>query len=143
MHSWTDSEDPGIRYFSGTATYQKVFTVENEDKEKDSFIDLGEVRDVGEVFVNGKSAGILWGKPFRINIDRLVKTGDNELKVKVVNMRINRLTGDMQLEPKDWYCRTNQLYMAGEVRPEGNEIFRIQISGLLGPVKLHFLTNNP
>jgi hypothetical protein len=142
LQSWTDSEDLGIRYFSGTATYQKVFTVENEDKGKDCFIDLGEVRDVAEVFVNGESAGILWKKPFRINISRLVKTGDNELKVEVVNMWINRLTGDMLLEPKDRYCHTNQPYMIGEVRPGGDEIFRIQPSGLLGPVKLQFLTNN-
>lgn len=138
LQSWTDSKDPSIRYFSGTATYQKNFTIKNEDKEKDCFIDLGEVHDVAEVFVNGKSAGILWKKPFQTNIGGLIKTGENDLKVEVVNMWINRMTGDMKLDPKDRYCRTNQPYMTREVWPGGDETFRIQTSGLLGPVKLQF-----
>ena len=142
--SWTDFEDPGIRYFSGTAIYQKTFIIEkeNENKGKACYLDLGEVRDVAEVFVNGKSAGILWKKPFRVDIGTLVKTGENELKVEVVNMWVNRLTGDMLLALEDRYCRTNQSYMTGEVWPGGDETFRIQPSGLLGPVKLQCLSDN-
>ncbi|MGV8090718.1 MAG: glycosyl hydrolase [Mangrovibacterium sp.] len=139
LQSWTDFEDQGIRYFSGTATYQKTFTIEKENKGTACYLDLGEVRDVAEVFVNGKSAGILWKKPFRVDISGLVKTGENELKIEVVNMWVNRLTGDMQLDEKDRYCKTNQPYMTREVWPGGDEPFRIQTSGLLGPVKLQFL----
>jgi hypothetical protein len=136
LQSWTELENPGIKYFSGTATYQKTFTIEKENKGTACCLDLGEVRDVAEVFVNGKSAGILWKKPFRVDIGGLVKPGENELKIEVVNMWVNRLTGDMLLDAKDRYCRTNQPYMTREVWPGGDEPFREQPSGLLGPVKI-------
>jgi len=142
LQSWTDFQEPGIKYFSGTATYQKIFTVEKENKGKNCFIDLGEVRDVTEVFVNGKSAGILWKKPFRADITNLLHPGENDLKIELVNMWINRLTGDMQLDPKDRYCKTNQPYVHSEGWPGGDETFRIQTSGLLGPVKLQFSPGN-
>jgi hypothetical protein len=43
------------------------------------YLDLGEVRDVAEVFVNGKSAGILWKKLFRVDYSQPVskKIHDN------------------------------------------------------------------
>ena len=66
--SWTDSKDEGIKYFSGTATYVNKFTVDSNMKDRKLIIDLGEVRDVSEVFVNGKPAGILWKKPYRTDV---------------------------------------------------------------------------
>ena len=134
--SWTDSEDKGIKYFSGTATYQNKFTIDNKAIGGKIFIDLGEIRDVAEIFINGKSAGILWQKPFKADISSLVIAGINDLKVEVVNMWVNRLTGDMMSDPKEPYCRTNHYYMKSEIWPGGDEPFRIQTSGLLGPVKL-------
>jgi hypothetical protein len=134
--SWTESEDQGIKYFSGTATYQNTFKVEKGMTKKDLSIDLGEVRDVAEVFINGKSAGILWKQPYRIDISRLIKTGTNDLKIEIVNMWSNRMTGDMLSDPKDRFCKTNQGYMKSEVWPGGGEPYRIQTAGLLGPVTL-------
>lgn len=138
LQSWTGFEDPGIKYFSGTAAYRKTFTIGDEMAGKNCYIDLGEVRDLAEVFINGRTAGILWKKPFLVNITELIKAGENELKIEVVNMWVNRLTGDMALDPDDRYCKTNQPYITREVRPGGDETFRIQTSGLLGPVKLQF-----
>ncbi|MDR3181920.1 MAG: hypothetical protein LBT89_03210 [Planctomycetaceae bacterium] len=138
LRSWTDFEEPGIKYFSGTAIYRKTFTVGNEVKGKNCILDLGEVRDVAEVFVNGKSAGILWKKPFRADITGLLREGENELKVEVVNLWVNRLTGDMQLKPEERFCRTNHSYMTGEIWRGGDETYREQTSGLLGAVKLLF-----
>jgi len=134
--SWTESENPGIKYFSGTATYQNSFKVEAGIGKKAIILDLGEVRDVAEVFINGKSAGILWKKPYQTDISQLVKTGENELKIEIVNLWVNRMTGDMLSDPKDRYCKTNQSYMKSEVWPGGDEPFRIQTAGLLGPVTL-------
>ena len=104
-------------------------------------LDLGEVRDLAEVFVNGKSAGILWKKPYQADITHLVKTGENDLKIEIVNLWINRLTGDMLSEPEDRYCKTNQSYMIREIWPGGDEPFRIQTAGLLGPVNLIYDEN--
>ncbi|MDR3233057.1 MAG: right-handed parallel beta-helix repeat-containing protein, partial [Planctomycetaceae bacterium] len=138
LKSWTDFAEPGIKYFSGTATYRKTFTVGNGMKGLHCFLDLGEVRDVAEVFVNGKSAGILWKKPFRTDITGLVREGENELKIEVVNLWVNRLTGDMQLKPEERFCRTNHPYMTREIWSGGDETYREQTSGLLGAVKLLF-----
>ncbi|PGH37602.1 MAG: hypothetical protein CRN43_20220, partial [Candidatus Nephrothrix sp. EaCA] len=104
--SWTDSEDKGIKYFSGTGTYRRAFSVEKTTVGKNVSLDLGEVRDVAEVFVNGKSAGILWKKPYSVDITKLVKPGENDLKIEIVNLWINRLTGDMLSEAKDRFCKT-------------------------------------
>jgi hypothetical protein len=134
LKSWTEFEDTGVRYFSGTAAYSKTFTLDNVEAEGKYYIDLGEVRDVAEVFVNGKSAGILWKKPFCADISRLVRSGDNELKVEIVNLWVNRLTGDMLAEPQDRYCRTNHPYMTNSMG--GDEPYREQPSGLLGPVMI-------
>jgi len=132
--SWTESEDPGIKYFSGTATYQHSFELGEGFSDKSVFLDLGDVRDVAEVFVNGKSAGILWKKPYRADVSAFLQPGVNELKVEIVNLWVNRLTGDMLSDPKDRFCKTNQSYMKSEVWPGGDEPFRLQTAGLLGPV---------
>jgi len=134
--SWTESEDQGIQYFSGTATYQHSFQVNEESGNKKLLLDLGDVRDVAEVFVNGKSAGILWKKPYQIDISAFTQLGANDLKIEVVNLWVNRLTGDMLLEPGKRFCKTNQSYMKAEVWPGGDEPFRLQTAGLLGPVTL-------
>ncbi|HSF46097.1 MAG TPA: glycosyl hydrolase, partial [Chitinophagaceae bacterium] len=132
--SWTESPNPGIKYFSGTATYQNSFRLDAGSVKKKVVLDLGGVRDVAEVFINGKSAGILWKQPFLVDISQFVKIGENDLKIEIVNLWVNRMTGDMLLDPKDRFCKTNQSYMTSEVWPGGDEPFRLQTSGLIGPV---------
>ena len=134
--SWTESANPGIKYFSGTATYQNSFHLDGKSVRKKMILDLGGVRDVAEVFINGKSAGILWKKPYQVDISQLVQPGRNDLKIEIVNLWVNRMTGDMLSDPKDRFCKTNQSYMKSEVWPGGDEPFRLQTAGLLGPVTL-------
>lgn len=139
--SWTESDDNGIKYFSGTATYQNSFILDKESLKKKMILDLGELRDLAEVFINGKSTGILWKKPYQTDISQFVKEGENELKIEIVNLWINRMTGDMLLDPKDRYCKTNQSFMKSEVWPGGDETFRVQKAGLFGPVTLIYYEN--
>ena len=63
-----------------------------------------------------------------------MRPGENELKVEIVNMWVNRLTGDMLSEPENRYCRTNHPYMTSSLG--GDEPYREQTSGLLGPVEI-------
>ncbi|GAI98460.1 unnamed protein product, partial [marine sediment metagenome] len=65
LNSWTDSEVDGIKYFSGTASYHKTISIKEKTISENSIIaiDLGEIRDVAEVYINGTSAGILWKNP--------------------------------------------------------------------------------
>jgi hypothetical protein len=134
--SWTDSPDPGVKYFSGTASYSNSFVVPEEHPQKAySFVlDLGKLKEVAEVFINGKSAGILWKEPFRVDITRFVKPGDNALDVAVTNLWNNRIVGDLQPGNETAYARTNMKKRFSAQTP-------LISSGLLGPVKISYALN--
>jgi hypothetical protein len=147
--SWTESDNEGIKYFSGTACYHKTISIQEKDIQNYARIELllGEVCDVAEVYLNGRSAGILWKPPYRLDITDLARTGDNELKIEIVNQWVNRLTGDMLSDPRDRFCRTNQPYITRDDMgydnwaEGGDETFRLKTSGLLGPVTLIYVKN--
>jgi hypothetical protein len=127
LKSFTENVDLGIKYFSGTATYQSSFTVPNALK-GDYVIDLGEVKNVAEVFVNGKPLGTVWKKPFKVPANDALKTGENTIEVRVTNLWVNRLIGDAQPETKNKITFTTMpFYQANSP---------LLPSGLLGPVKL-------
>ncbi len=134
--SWTDHQNEGINYFSGTATYSNSVLISPSTLETGSAIklDLGEVLDVAEVIVNGQSAGVLWTKPFEVDIRDFVKEGENQIEIEITNMWINRLTGDIDLPVEAKFTRTNRPPMLVPNSVEGDETYRIQPSGLLGPV---------
>ena len=96
-------------------------------------LDLGDVRELAEVFVNGKSAGVLWKAPFRADITSLVKPGVNKLKIEVMNLWINRLVGDQGLAMEERFTRTNMSFDGYWYRPTA---WKVQPAGLLGPVRL-------
>jgi hypothetical protein len=98
MSLHTHSED-GVKYFSGTAVYQKKFTVSPAvvANKKRVFLDLGRIAVIAEVVLNGKELGTVWKPPYRLDITDAVKTGSNELQIKVTNLWPNRLIGDEQL----------------------------------------------
>jgi len=139
LSSWINNEDEGIKYFSGTASYFNEFNISKEtirDK-KYIYLDLGEVLDLAKVFINGKTAGILWKKPFRVDVSDLVKKGNNEIKIELTNLWINRLTGDMKLPLEERFCKTNQPFIIKDNwAGGGDETYHLQDAGLLGPVKL-------
>lgn len=97
LASLSDSSDPGIRYFSGTTSYARSFTLPAGVAPGDEvMLDLGQVGDVAEIFVNGSSAGIVWNPPYRVDIGKLVNPGENRLEIRVANLWVNRLIGDVQ-----------------------------------------------
>jgi hypothetical protein len=135
LMSWTDHENEGIKYYSGTGVYTRTLDVPADwlASDRGVHLDLGDVRELAEVFVNGKSAGVLWKAPFRADITALVKPGANELKIEVMNLWINRLAGDMNLPPERRLTRTN---MPPVQEKGGDETWKVQPAGLLGPVRL-------
>jgi hypothetical protein len=138
--SWTEHENPGVKYFSGTASYTTNIQLSKKMLRGKSsvYLDLGEVLDVAEVLVNGMSAGVLWTKPFKLDIRKYLRPGENQLDIKVTNMWINRLTGDMNLPDGEKFCKTNQPYVTKDRSPWGDETFRVQRAGLLGPVRISY-----
>jgi hypothetical protein len=98
LTSWTESSEAGIKYFSGTGTYSKTIDAPKTwfKNAGQLWIDLGDVKNLAEVIVNGKSLGIVWKKPFRVDATGILKPGKNTLEIKVTNLWVNRLIGDAQ-----------------------------------------------
>ncbi len=153
LQSWTDHTNSGVKYFSGAAAYDKQFEIPPEWLQPARVIclDLGSVKNFAEVTLNGKSLGILWKPPFRLNITAAARPGKNALTVKITNLWPNRLIGDEQL-PADCEWRGKELkswprwLLDGEPSPSGRLTFTtwrhwtkddaLLPSGLLGPVVL-------
>lgn len=138
--SWTDSPDAGVKYFSGTATYikdidasQEWFRSDGQASRARIMLDLGKVKDIAEVSVNGKPLDtILWKPPFQADVTGLLKPGANHLEIRVTNLWPNRIIGDQQPGAEKRYTFTDyKPYKADSPLLE---------SGLLGPVKLERVT---
>jgi alpha-L-rhamnosidase/Glycosyl hydrolases family 2, sugar binding domain len=130
LASWSDNSDPGVRYFSGTGTYSKTFDVPATSIGKGTqvWIDLGGVKNLAEVLVNGKSLGIVWHAPYRVNVTSAIKPGSNELAVKVTNAWVNRLIGDQQPGATKYTFADVKPYRANSP---------LLPSGMLGPVSVY------
>ncbi len=151
--SWSEHTNDGVRYFSGTATYEKEINIpaERSGEGKELWLDLGSVKNFAEVSLNGQSFGVLWKPPFRVNVTSAAKPGVNHLVVKVTNLWPNRLIGDEQLpNDRDWsdgpIKEWPQWVLDGKPSPTGRVTFTtwhhwnkdsaLLESGLLGPVML-------
>jgi hypothetical protein len=99
LTSWTENSDPGIQFFSGTATYSSTFNVPAAQLQagRPIFLNLGAVRDIAEVKVNGTSVGITWAPPYRVDVRSALRPGANKLEISVTNEWTNRLIGDRSL----------------------------------------------
>ena len=125
--SFTTHPDPAIRYFSGAATYSKTIDIPVLNANEKIRIDLGSVKNLAEVHVNGRLVSTLWTPPFSTDITAYLQPGKNELSIKVVNSWVNRLVGDAQPGAKKITYVAMPLF-----RPDSP----LQESGLLGPVTL-------
>ncbi|HEY1649850.1 MAG TPA: glycosyl hydrolase [Terracidiphilus sp.] len=109
FQSWTESGDPGIRYFSGTAVYRTTLHVpaHSPASGRELWLQLGQVREIATVTVNGREVGALWRQPFAARIDPFVHVGDNSIAIKVTNLWPNRLIGDLQPSAREKFTHTN------------------------------------
>jgi len=127
---WNENENPGIKYFSGTAEYRKILDIPEDwiSEKSELWLDLGAVKNLAEVSVNGESLGIVWKKPFRVCLGTALKSGENRLSVKVTNLWVNRLIGDRQPGITDPVTYTTQAFYRVDSQ--------LLPSGLLGPVRI-------
>ena len=114
-----------MRYFSGTATYRKTFSVDGDLPER-AILDLGDVRDLARVRLNGRELGIAWKPPYRFDLRGLLRRGENQLEVEVTNLWVNRLIGDAQ---------PGTVKVSGAVGIYAASA-PLRDSGMLGPVQL-------
>lgn len=128
LGSLSEQSQPGIKYFSGVATYRKTIDAPRfHASGQPLLLELGAIGDVAEAWVNGKLAGTAWQAPYRVDIGRLIKRGRNDLEIRVANLWVNRLIGDAQPGATPITFTATPTYTAGApLRP----------SGLIGPVRL-------
>ena len=140
--AWDTHPHPGIRHFSGTATYRKRFQLDAAQAKGLIRLQLGEVKHIARVRVNGKDAGIAWSSPWAVDLTGLAARGANELEIEVTNLWVNRLIGDAGLPPEQRLTRTNVLLEMGERQRRPYQSYSAKdplvTSGLLGPVRLEF-----
>lgn len=130
LESWTLNADDGVKYFSGTAVYTRAFNAPRAWFRPGArlAIDLGTVRDLAEVSVNGKPLGVLWKPPYRVDATGALRPGANQLQVKITNQWNNRLAGDHAALPDRRVLATAPPGRGFGPPPQPAE------SGLLGPV---------
>jgi hypothetical protein len=151
LEDWTKRSQRGIKYYSGIATYRKSFDLPDlQSLNGDLFLDLGEVRHLARVQLNGKDLGVIWTAPWRMKITNIARSRNNRLQIEVANLWTNRLLGDQQ-EP-DANVRAVQWpsgLLEGKQWPAGRYTFTTKSfgkmelpllkSGLLGPVTIQIV----
>jgi len=148
LTDWNQRPEEGIKGYSGVAIYRKVFDLPPEVRGQKSevgktnslrsdirslisdlssgfILDLGVVKEMARVEINGRDLGVAWCPPWRVSIPKgLLKGSDNQLVITVANTWNNRLSADAKLPNNE---RLTQC------RAGGNGL---QPAGLLGPVVL-------
>ena len=130
LDDWTKRPEDGIRYYSGAATYQKMFDLPEISRRENTrvYLDLGRVKNLATIRLNGKDLGVVWTAPWRVEITDAVKSIGNQLEIDVVNLWPNRLIGDAALPPEKRFTMTNV-----DTYKKDSPLLK---SGLLGPVTL-------
>ncbi len=138
LKSYTESSDPAVRHYAGTVTYRNSFQL---NKKQMRYvvryeIDLGSVKNLARVTLNGHDLGVVWKTPFKVEVPaEYLLEGGNSLEVKVINLWPNRIIGDLQPDAvRKWTYTASSWYTADSP---------LLPSGLLGPVTLKAYTEHP
>jgi hypothetical protein len=129
LASLSEHKDPGVKYFSGTASYTKTIAAPAEwfEPNAEVWIDLGEVHDIAKVVINGQDLGTVWRAPYRLNATGALRPGENRISVEVTNSWFNRLVGDQQDGMKQ---------VTFSLSPGVSSTTALVPSGLIGPVNV-------
>ena len=129
LEDWSRRPEPGIRYYSGKATYRISFDCDRLDSAMRYFLSLGRVANIASVKINDRDLGVVWCEPWRIAIPAaLLQPRGNSLEIVVANLWINRLIGDSNLPEEQRFT-----WITGNPFHPGDSLLE---SGLLGPVTL-------
>lgn len=129
LSDWSRSDDLGVKYFSGVGTYTKTVQASPNWFKKGArlWIDLGDVKNLAAVTINGKKLGETWHSPYRVDATTALKPGSNQITIEVANAWVNRLIGDEQPGATKLTFADVKPYKANST---------LLPSGLLGPVKV-------
>lgn len=128
LTDWSRHPDAGVRFYSGLATYRQSFDRPSAVAHQRLYLDLGAVRQLAQVRLNGRDLGAVWCAPWRVEITEAVLPQNNQLEITIANLWPNRLIGDLSLPPDQRYTFTTW-------NPFKTDSPLLE-SGLLGPVRL-------
>ena len=126
LQDWSISDNEQIKFYSGTATYTKTFTIDQLPKNQEMYLNLGKVSVMAKVKLNDKYLGGVWMSPYRLNISEAIQAGENKLEIEVVNLWRNQLIRDKSRKEDEKYT----WLVTDDITPKS----KLQPSGLLGPV---------
>ena len=152
LQSWTENE--ATRNFSGVATYERTVTVPAAMLQSGLGVQLnfGEakpivaggrgmqrmqalveapVREAAVVYVNGQRAGSAWHPPYVVDVTRLLKSGDNTIRVEVANLAINYMAGHPLPDYKALIAQYGDRFQVQDLA-----LVQPITAGLLGPIQL-------
>lgn len=138
LGSWTDLPGEAVKKFSGTAKYSIQFTKPSGTAVA-YLLDLGNVQETAEVWLNGKSLNTLIGPAFQMTIDAALLKSNNLLEIMVTNGMPNRIA-DLEKQGVQWkkFYNTNFPSRLAENRGADGIFTAIKwqpkASGLIGPV---------
>ena len=134
LQNWTSFEDTACQSFSGTAAYSTRFVI-NKKNAAGYLLELGKVNESANIVINGKSAGILWSLPFKMEIGRYLQTGENTIVVEVANLMANRIRY-MDQHKIEWRKYHEINFVNINYKEFDASGWKVQPSGLEGPVTI-------
>ena len=145
---WTQQAAPEIKYFAGTAKYRRAFALPEGWRAHAQRVelDLGRLWAIGEVSVNGRSLGVVWTPPFRVDCTAALRDGPNELVVDVVSTWHNRIVGEARGAVPRWTktnITTSQRGLGKDMQSGPWKTLDPIDAGLFGPVRLIPLAVQP
>ena len=128
LTDWADHADAAISSFSGRAVYRTTFTVDSVNDASKYLLDLGHVKVLANVKVNGMAVGSAWTAPWSVDVSRALKPGDYQLEIEVVTTWVNKIVSDLKLPESErtTWVGVNRFTPDSPLDP----------SGLMGPVVL-------
>ena len=108
LQSWTESDNEGIRFFSGIATYRKSIEIpESLAKQDRLFLELGDLAEIAEVALNGNNLGRVWLPPYRVEIPGVAQAGPNQLEIRIANLWANCFIADSLRPEAERFTQSN------------------------------------
>ena len=150
LFDWSRAEDTDLKYYAGTAEYHSTFTLDKKPGAEKVYLKFDTLNVMAEVYLNGKSCGILWTQPFRLDVAEQIKSGKNELRITVANNWYNRVQAFNHglIQEDDFWTNARIWRLKRSPSREGFNLQNfpveyLQESGLQGDIKLIWAINQP
>ena len=135
LPDWRTLSDPAEKYYAGTAVYTTELVCRLPRTDGRIYLELDSVHVIASVEVNGQDCGVVWAKPYRVDVTDALVNGRNAVRIRVANTWYNHSQAvNYQLidDPAYWTDARRWDYREGKTLRTAD----LQPSGLLGRLRL-------